>query len=230
MADYDGILLVDKPLTWSSFDVVAKIRGTLRRETGNRKIKVGHAGTLDPLATGLLIVLVGSYCKQAASFSGLDKRYVTTMRLGYESTTGDEEGEKRAISDTQPTQNEVMRACQSFIGEYDQIPPAFSAKKVDGKRAYDLARRGETVAIAAKQVIVSNLAVIDYAYPYLTIDTTVSSGTYVRALAEDIGKALRCGAYVTELRRTHIGSHSVADAHTVEQVSIEPKKYLLTNL
>lgn len=230
MVDHNGILLVDKSLSWSSFDVVAKIRGALRHESGKKKIKVGHAGTLDPLATGLLILLVGSYCKQAASFSGLDKRYKTTIKFGYESTTGDEEGEKRSVSAKQPSKGEVTQVCHSFIGEYDQVPPVFSAKKIDGKRAYDLARRGETVSIAAKRVTISSLAVIDYTYPFLTIDTTVSSGTYVRALAEDIGKALQCGAYVTELRRIQIGVHSVADAHNIEEVSNEPGRFLLTNL
>lgn len=226
----DGILLIDKPFSWSSFDVVAKLRGALKRESGKKKIKVGHAGTLDPLATGLLIVLVGSYCKQAADFSKFDKRYRATMKLGYESTTGDEEGEKRAVSHKQPGADQVARACQSFIGEYDQVPPAFSAKKVNGKRAYSLARRGEVVDIAAKRIKIVDLAVLDYTYPFITIDTTVSSGTYVRTLAEDIGKALQCGAYVTELRRTQVGSHSVDSAHTIEQVSDEPAKYLLTNL
>lgn len=195
-----------------------------------KKIKVGHAGTLDPLATGLLIILVGSYCKQAASFSGLDKRYKTTIKFGYESTTGDEEGEKRVISAKQPSEGEVTQVCDNFIGEYNQVPPVFSAKKIDGKRAYDLARRAEAVSIAAKRVTISSMVVIDYTYPFLTIDTTVSSGTYIRALAEDIGKALQCGAYVTELQRTQIGVYSVADARTVEEVSAEPEKFLLTNL
>ena len=230
MQEHSGILLVDKPLSWTSFDVVAKLRGALRHDTGVKKIKVGHGGTLDPLATGLLIVLVGQYCKRAQDFSGLDKRYVTTMKLGYVSETGDEEGKKRHQSDQVPTYNDVLAVARSFIGSYDQVPPAFSAKKVGGKRAYSLARRGEPVAIEPKRVTISQLEVTDYTYPYLTIDVTVSSGTYIRSLAEDIGVALECGAYVTQLRRTNIGSYCVEDARAVEVIARQPTQALLTDL
>lgn len=230
MQEHNGILLVDKPLSWTSFDVVAKLRGALRYDSGTNKLKVGHGGTLDPLATGLLIVLVGQYCKRAQDFSGLDKRYITTMKLGYISETGDEEGDKHHESDKVPTHDDVLGVADSFIGSYNQVPPAFSAKKIGGKRAYSLARRGELVTMDPKRVTIFKLEVTDYAYPYLTIDVIVSSGTYVRSLVEDIGAALECGAYVTQLRRTNIGGYSVEDARTVEVITRQPTQFLLTNL
>ena len=215
----DGFLLVDKPLDWTSFDVVAKVRGMVRAETGLKKPKVGHAGTLDPRATGLLLLLVGAYCKQAQDFSGLDKTYDATVFLGTESTTADSEGEKTVISERVPTSEEVHKAVQKHIGAIEQVPPQFSAKKVDGKRAYDIARSGKTVTLKAQKVTIHDINIQDYTYPELYITTRVSSGTYIRSLATSIGDELGVGAYLSALHRTHIGAYSVRDAVTIDTLA-----------
>jgi tRNA pseudouridine55 synthase len=208
--DLDGFLLVNKPKGWTSFDVVAKIRGVIRHET-DRKVKVGHTGTLDPLATGLLIIVVGSYCKRAAEFSKLDKTYEVTMKLGETSTTGDEEGEKTSVSDRQPTEEEIKKALNSFAGESLQTPPAYSAVKVDGKRAYKLARQGKEVTIEPRKICINSIEMTDYSYPLVQFTADVSSGTYIRSLVVDIGEKLGTGAYMSELHRSQIGESSIKD-------------------
>ena len=213
----DGILLVDKPAGWSSFDVVAKVRGTLKRETGH-KIKVGHTGTLDPLATGLMIIVVGSYCKRAVEFTKLDKTYEVTMKLGQTSTTGDEEGEKTVVSDYQPAPEQVLEALDSFIGDSMQVPPAFSAVKVDGKRAYKLAREGKVVELEARPVRINNIHQDDYSYPLVQFSADVSSGTYIRSLVQDIGEKLQTGAYMANLRRNRVADFVVEDAIDLSEI------------
>jgi tRNA pseudouridine55 synthase len=209
----DGILLIDKPIGWTSFDVVAKVRGIIKRETGLKKPKVGHTGTLDPLATGLLILVVGSYCKRAGEFSKLDKTYEVTMKLGQTSTTGDEEGVKTVNAEAKmPTPEELHTALQKFTGEIMQTPPAFSAIKVNGQRAYKLAREGKTVALEPRKVTIYRLEVTDYTYPEVHFTVHVSTGTYIRSLVEDIGKELGTGAYMTALRRIEIGKYNLQDA------------------
>jgi tRNA pseudouridine55 synthase len=208
---YDGILLVDKPAGWSSFDVVAKVRGTLKRETG-QKIKVGHTGTLDPLATGLMIIVVGSYCKRAAEFSNLDKTYEVTMKLGYNSTTGDDEGEKTLISDDMPIVEGVEAALKSFEGESMQTPPIHSAIKVDGKRAYKLARAGKEVVIEPRPVRINSITMNSYEYPLVEFTADVGSGTYIRSLVQDAGEKLGTGAYMSGLVRTRVGEFELAYA------------------
>lgn len=210
----DGILLVDKPAGWTSFDVVAKIRGQIRREyqeegvkPTKRQLRVGHAGTLDPFATGLLIILLGDATKKADEFLKLDKTYEATIRLGQTSTTGDPEGEITDVSDRAPSQEEVETALQKFAGEITQIPPKFSAIKVNGQRAYKLAHKGQEVEIPSREVTIHSIELLNYSYPEVTIRTHVSSGTYIRTLAEDIGEALGTGAYCAALRRTRIASH-----------------------
>lgn len=212
----DGILLVDKPVAWTSFDVVAKIRGQIRREyqeqgikPTKRQLKVGHAGTLDPFATGLLVILLGDATTKATEFLKLDKVYEATIRLGQKSTTGDPEGEITDVSDRQPSSQEVEMALNDFIGEITQIPPVYSAIKVNGQRAYKLAHQGKEVDIPSRQVTIHSIELLDYAYPVLRIRTHVSSGTYIRTLAEDIGKSLGTGGYCKELRRTSVGSWSL---------------------
>ena len=219
----NDILLVDKPAGWTSFDVVAKIRGKIRAgyiEKGvkptKRQLKVGHAGTLDPFATGLLIVLLGDATKEAEKFLKLDKVYEATVQLGATSTTGDPEGDITLVADTQPTQSAVLEALKDLTGHIEQIPPAYSAIKVDGERAYRLARKGKQVAIPARQVTIHKLELVDYTYPEVRIRAHVSSGTYIRTLAEDIGKQLGTGAYCKELRRTRIGKHLLSGAVSVE--------------
>jgi len=209
---HDGILLVDKPAGWTSFDVVAKIRGQIRRQYQEQgikptkhQLKVGHAGTLDPFATGLLVILLGDATKKADEFLKLDKVYEATIYLGKTSTTGDVEGEITSVSDRQPSLEEIEAALEHFRGEITQVPPAYSAIKINGQRAYKLARRGEVVDIPERKVTIYSLDILNYEYPLLEIRTHVSSGTYIRTLAEDIGKKLEVGGYCEVLRRSQIG-------------------------
>lgn len=212
----DEVLLIDKPKEWTSFDVVGKIRSQLRQMTG-QKIKVGHAGTLDPLATGLLIVLVGKATKRQDSFMKQDKVYQVEMKLGQISTTADEEGEKTVVSDHKPTPDDVSTALQSFTGVISQVPPAYSAIKVDGQRAYKLARAGKEVKIEPRTVTIYAIDQIEYGYPIIKFTAKVSSGTYIRSLVTDIGETLKTGAYMTNLRRTSIGEYSIEDATLPDQ-------------
>lgn len=210
------MILIDKPENMTSFGVVARVRRKLS-EKARKKVKVGHTGTLDPFATGLMILLVGKACKQAAKFSKLDKTYEAVVILGSTSTTGDPEGEIKKISVSIPNKNEVQAALSQFLGEITQIPPAFSAIKVDGKRAYKLAREGKEVKIPERKVIIHELELIEYTYPKLKIRARVSSGTYIRTLAEDIGKALKTGAYCHQLRRTVVGEWGIKQATKLEE-------------
>lgn len=219
----DGIVLIDKPAGWTSFDVVAKIRGKIRREytekgvkPTKRQLKVGHAGTLDPFATGLLVILLGDATKKATEFLKLDKVYEAEIMLGKESTTGDPEGELTATSDIKPTSDEVQAVLATFTGEIRQRPPIFSAIKINGQRAYKLARDGKEVEIPERTVTIHSLELLHYNYPSLKIRTHVGSGTYIRSLAVDIGKALGTGAYCHALRRTQIAGWSIADAQQLE--------------
>lgn len=208
----DGILLIDKPTGWTSFDVVARVRGQIKRETGLKKPKVGHTGTLDPLATGLLIIVVGSYCKRASEFSKLDKVYEVTMKLGETSTTGDNEGEKAKVSDRKPSQEELNKVLNKFTGDIMQTPPIYSAIKVDGQRAYKLAREGKEVKLEPRPVKVISIQLTAYSYPEVKFTAHVSSGTYIRSLVEDIGRELGVGAYMSDLRRTEVGKYNITDA------------------
>ena len=221
-----NILLIDKPVGWTSFDVVAKIRGAVRakyqasgEKPTKRQLRVGHAGTLDPFATGLLIILLGEECKKAGEFLKLDKTYEFTAKLGEVSTTGDTEGEIKAISDTIPTEKQVREALEQFKGTITQVPPAFSAIKVNGKRAYRLAREGKEVEIPEREITIHSLELREYNYPLLKCVCDVSSGTYIRTLVEDIGKVLATGAYCTDLRRTRIGHYDIADAKVINQAT-----------
>lgn len=210
----NNILLIDKPSGWTSHDVVAY----LRRKLGVRK--VGHAGTLDPFATGLLIVGVGrDATKKLAEFLKMDKSYEATVRLGARSDTDDRTGkiEERKI-DRAPSHDDVRRALDRFIGTIEQIPPAYSAKKIAGKKMYELARRGLSVERKPATVTIHSIELLDYQWPIAKIRTTVSSGTYIRALARDLGEALGAGAYLEELRRTSIGPHDLTSAVTPDKV------------
>ena len=220
----DGIVLIDKPAGWTSFDVVAKIRGHIRRgytkqgiKPTKRQLKVGHAGTLDPFATGLLVVLLGDATKKATEFLKLDKVYEAEIILGQESTTGDPEGELTAVSDTKPTTEEVQAVLAAFTGEIRQRPPIFSAIKINGRRAYKLARDGKEVGVPERTVTIHSLELLDYTYPSLKIRTHVGSGTYIRSLAVDIGRALGTGAYCGALRRTRIADWSIDDAEQLNE-------------
>jgi tRNA pseudouridine55 synthase len=211
----DRILLIDKQKEWTSFDVVGKIRSRLRQATG-QKVKVGHAGTLDPLATGLLIVLIGQATKQQDSFMKLDKVYEVELKLGQTSTTADEEGEKTDVTDRQPSLEELQKALDKFTGEIMQIPPVYSAIKIDGQRAYKLARAGKEVVIEPRKVTIHRISDLVYDYPKVTFTAHVSSGTYIRSLAQDVGEELKVGAFMSNLRRTSIGTHNLSDSILVD--------------
>jgi tRNA pseudouridine55 synthase len=207
----NGILPVDKPEGWTSHDVVAKVRSILKQETG-QKVKVGHTGTLDPSATGLLILVLGSYTKRAGEFSKLDNVYDADITLGATSSTGDKEGELTQVSDEQPAKQAVESVLSGFKGEILQKPHKYSAVKIDGQRAYKAARAGKKVEIESRPVTIYQLLVTDYQYPKLFITARVSSGTYIRSLAEDIGAALGTGAYLSALRRTQVGQFGIDEA------------------
>jgi len=217
----DGLLLIDKPKGWTSFDVVAKVRSEIRKETGVKKPKVGHTGTLDPLATGLLVLTIGTYCKRAQEFSKLDKVYEVEMKLGETSTTADDEGEKTKVSDKEPTLEEVEAALRKFTGEIMQTPPIYSAIKVNGERAYKLAREGKEVKLEPRPAKIYEITDVKYEYPKLSFTTKVSSGTYIRSLVEDIGKELSTGAYMTYLRRNEVGEFNIKDSYTIDNLDLE---------
>lgn len=207
----DGIILIDKPAGMSSFGVVARIRRVLSQQAG-KKVKVGHTGTLDPFATGLMILVVGKECKNAGQYSKLNKVYEATIRLGQTSSTGDPEGELKDIDSRRPELAEIKQVLSQFQGEIKQRPPIFSAIKINGQRAYKLARGGQEIEIPEREVTVHSLELLDYSYPDVTIRTHVSSGTYIRSLAVDIGQVLGTGAYCRELRRTEINRWSLKEA------------------
>jgi tRNA pseudouridine55 synthase len=217
----EGIILFDKPKGKSSFYAVAVVRAKLKAQTG-RKIKVGHTGTLDPIATGLLILLTGKMTKQADTFLKKDKVYIAEATLGFRSSTYDGEGKitkfkpppglplkREEIKLKAPILDEIEAAAQQFVGKIEQIPPIFSAIKVGGKRAYSLARAGEDVKLKPRQVEIYSLEILDYSFPKLKFRVHVSSGTYIRSLINDIGQKLGCGAYMSELRRIQIGEYKI---------------------
>jgi tRNA pseudouridine55 synthase len=210
----NGIILIDKPLGLTSFGVVARIRRVLSQQHG-KKVKVGHTGTLDPFATGLMILTIGQECRNAEKYSKLDKIYTATLQLGQTSTTGDPEGEITKFSDKKPTRAEAKSALSRFKGKITQKPPAFSAIRINGQRAYKLARSGQKVELPDRQVTIYDLELVGYQYPKLKIRAHVSSGTYIRSLAADIGKTLSCGAYCKELRRLAIADYKVSQAKTL---------------
>jgi len=217
----DKVLFIDKPSGMTSFGVVARIRRVLSKQEG-KKVKVGHTGTLDPFATGLMIIVVGKECRNAGHYTKLDKVYEATVTLGQISTTGDPEGEVNIYQPEVivPTREQVERVLEKFTGEIRQRPPIFSAIKIDGQRAYKLARDGREIEMPERKVLVYSLELVSYVYPELKIRVHVSSGTYIRSLAVDIGEALGTGAYCSELRRTKIGKWDVDDASQLEEFGI----------
>lgn len=221
----NGILLVDKPAGWTSFDVVNRVRRFVEtnglNDTGKKRFPVGHTGTLDPLATGLLVLLLGSYTKRAPELSKLDKTYDVVMRLGHTSTTGDEEGEKTAVSAHRPTEEEIRTALSRFVGDIMQRPPVYSAIKINGQRAYKLARSGKAPQMELRPAHIEYIDFQYYTYPDVRFATHVSSGTYIRSLVEDAGTALQVGAYMAALRRTSVGPYQLANAISLDELSTE---------
>ena len=215
LEQFDQIILADKPAGISSFGVVARVRRQLSERAG-RKIKVGHTGTLDPFATGLMILLSGTFTRRAGEFSKLDKVYEATIRLGAISSTGDPEGEitEQLVQDI-PSEQQVRQTIKTFLGKITQTPPVFSAIKINGQRAYKLARAGQAVEMPSREVEIYSIELLSYEYPHIKIRAHVSSGTYIRTLAQDIGDLLGTGAYVTELRRVKVGQYDIKDAVTI---------------
>ena len=213
------VLLVDKPLTWSSFQAVNKIKYALKRKYNLPKsFKIGHAGTLDPLATGLLIICTGKFTKRIPELQGMVKEYTGTFHIGATTPSYDLETE---IDQTFPTQHIteelIKETTQQFIGEIDQKPPVFSAIKKDGKRLYEHARKGEEVEIATRKVTIHEFEITRIALPEVDFRVVCSKGTYIRSLAYDFGLALESGAHLSALRRTKIGAFSVENAVKVEE-------------
>ena len=212
------ILYVDKPLGWTSFDAVKRLRGALTRRLGVKKLKVGHAGTLDPLATGVMILCTGKATKRIDEFQAGVKEYIATIALGATTPSFDLETEIDATYPTEHITRELVEdTLRSFTGRIEQVPPAFSAVKVDGKRAYDLARKGRDVELKPKVLVIDEIELLDYAPTSITIRVVCSKGTYIRALARDIGQALGSGGHLTALRRTRVGEVNIADCLTVDQ-------------
>ena len=210
-------LLVDKPASWTSFDVVNKIRGSLKHTFGFRKIKVGHAGTLDPMATGLLIVCTGKFTKKLAGFQNLDKEYTGTITLGLTTPSYDAETEADATFPYDHiTEKDIEEARRQFIGDLQQLPPMYSAIKVDGQPLYKRARKGETIAVKSRPVTIHDFEITRIDLPHIEFRVKCSKGTYIRSLAHDFGKALNSGACLSSLRRTKIGQFDVANAWNLE--------------
>lgn len=213
----DRVILIDKPASMSSFGVVARVRRKLKDEFGH-KVKVGHTGTLDPFATGLLILLSGKNTKKSGEFLKLDKVYEASIKLGYVSDTGDIEGNIEKKNDRKVDLKEIQDILKKFVGEIEQTPPKFSAIKINGQRAYKLARKGADFEMPSRKVTIYNIEILEYDYPTLKIRCHVSSGTYIRTLAEDIGEALGTGAYCESLRRLKIGEYDVKDAEKLPEM------------
>jgi len=213
-----AILLIDKPLRWSSFDVVNKVRSLIRKRLHIEKIKVGHAGTLDPLATGLLVICTGKMTKSIESLQATDKEYIATVGLGHTTPSYDLETDFDADYSTEHiTKALVEEVMERFHGEIDQVPPLFSAKMIDGKRAYKIARKGRDVQLPAQKVIIHELELIDFQPEEIQLRVLCSKGTYIRSLAHDLGRALNCGGYLKALRRTKSGNYMLKDAITLQQ-------------
>lgn len=276
----EGILLVDKPSGWTSFDAVNYVRKMIRqaeapsagvsrlsgvqgadeqrtepymkygegaaqpatpqsaksdagtaglasRQGGavrKPRVKVGHTGTLDPLATGLLVLLIGkNYTRRASEFSKLDKTYEVEMTLGQTSSTGDNEGEKTLVSSAKPTLGEIKLALAKFVGEISQTPPVYSAIKVGGRRAYELARKGQSLALEPRLVTIHEITLAGYDYPRAKFSASVSSGTYIRSLVEDIGTELKTGAFTSALKRTSVGKFKLKGAASLDDKNLLAK-------
>lgn len=222
LEDYQNgqVLLIDKPLNWTSFQVVNKIRWHIRQKHNIKKIKVGHAGTLDPLATGLLIICTGKFTKKIHEYQGQIKEYTGTITLGGSTPSFDLETE---IEKTYPinhlTEELIYKTTSQFIGEISQKPPIFSALKKDGKRLYEIARAGETVEIKSRQVTVNEFEISKIDLPKVNFRIVCSKGTYIRSIANDFGLAMDSGSHLSKLRRTKIGNFLVANA-------LEPLDYI----
>ena len=212
------IIYIDKPLHWTSFVAVKRIRGTLTRRLKVKKLKVGHAGTLDPLATGVMIICTGKATKRIDELQAGVKEYIATIALGATTPSFDLETEIDATYPTDHITKELVEETLTrFTGEIEQVPPAFSACKVDGKRAYKMARKGQEVELKAKLLVIDEIELLEYSPTSIVVRVVCSKGTYIRALARDIGQALNSGGHLTALRRTRVGNISIDQCMAVEQ-------------
>ena len=210
----NNIFLINKPLKWTSFDVVKKIRFLLKKKLSLNKLKVGHAGTLDPLATGLLILCTGKMTKKIPVIQQQNKTYLATIKLGYYTESFDREKDEVQVKDFKfLTLNDIYKLEKVFVGNLEQVPPKFSAVKINGKRAYKKARNNEEFTISPRSVLLHSFEVLSINFPFITIKVVCSKGTYIRSLANDIGKHLNCGAYLFDLKRTAIGKYNLDAAH-----------------
>jgi len=213
------VLYVKKPLHWTSFNLVSKLRWKLQRTLKVKKLKVGHAGTLDPLATGVMIICTGKATKLIESFQYQTKEYVATLELGATTPSFDLELPVDAVFEVQHINRELVdKVISGFVGEIWQTPPVYSAVKVDGKRAYDYARDGQDIELKSKLLVIDEIEVLDFSLPILKIRVVCSKGTYIRALARDIGLALGSGAHLTALERTRIGDVKLEDCKEIEDM------------
>jgi len=217
----EGLVLIDKPINWTSFDVVNYLKSYFSQncQIPRRQIKIGHSGTLDPFATGLMIVLIGKkFTTQANYFLGLNKKYYVKLRLGSVSDTYDLTGLIKQQSNFEPKKEQILQAILSFEGHQLQTPPPFSAIKVNGKRAYDLARQHKEFILNQRSVDISDIKYVNIDYPLVEFEVTVSSGTYIRSLVNDLGQKLKTGALTVELRRLKIGSYKIEQACSIDQI------------
>ncbi|PJB12856.1 MAG: tRNA pseudouridine(55) synthase TruB [Flavobacteriales bacterium CG_4_9_14_3_um_filter_40_17] len=211
------ILLIDKPLKWTSFDVVNKVRFQIRKKYNLKKIKVGHAGTLDPLATGLLILCTGKMTKQIDSIQSLYKVYEGTFHIGATTPSFDLETEVNKQFETNHISDEILKnAAIKFVGKTKQVPPVYSAIQKEGKRLYELARKGIATEIEAREIEIFDFEITSFKLPEISFRAACSKGTYIRSLANDFGKAIGSGAYLSSLKRTEIGEYTLANAQTLD--------------
>ncbi len=218
------LLLFDKPLGWTSFDLVNKVRFAIEKHYKLKRmsIKVGHAGTLDPLATGLMLICTGKFTKQIDTFQGLPKTYTGTFTLGGTTVSFDLEKEvDQHFPTSHITEEMIHEVAKNFIGIHDQEPPVFSAKKIDGERAYELARAGKDVKMKTSSIEITAFEITRIALPEVDFRVECTKGTYIRSLARDFGLALQSGAYLSKLCRTAIGPHDIENAQTIEQFTAE---------
>ncbi|MDR0418755.1 MAG: tRNA pseudouridine(55) synthase TruB [Prevotellaceae bacterium] len=214
----DGLVLpLDKPYGWSSFDAIRFVQRSIQKKFGIKKFKIGHAGTLDPLATGVLVVCLGKATKQVELLQAEKKEYLVDICLGATTPSFDLETEPEQVQDTHHiTFEQIRSALDEMLGEQEQIPPMFSAKIINGKRAYTLARKGQVVDIKSNKINIFEIQILEFNNPHITILVSCSKGTYIRSLARDLGERLECGAYLTGLRRTVSGSFNEANLQSIE--------------
>lgn len=207
------VLLINKPLHWTSFQLVNKLRWLIKRRLGIKKIKVGHAGTLDPLATGLMIICTGKKTKEINQYQAAEKEYIATLKLGATTPSYDGETAENYFYPTKHISRElIVNTCTRFIGEIQQVPPVFSAIKVKGKKLYESARKGNEVEVKPRIIRINELEIINVNLPYIKLRVSCSKGTYIRSLAYDLGKALNSGAWLCDLQRTKIGTNTLKKA------------------